>query len=1044
MADENTLDVNNPDILQQLMQQNTTNEQILKSIDTSLKQILGDANKISASNARNRGISDFFSGRNTPFNTRRFNSGKGAIGNFTDELGSAFVKELVGPEFREGLKNIRENLVRDFGVAFEDIPGKLGQQAGKKLVEEFASSKIGGELQKALQGKLNKSLDKFKSGYTKKMQSATKGEYKYDENLGKTIQNASQSSEAVQNLSETATATTDALKGVETSAESMTQATAMASEGTAGLEGVLGGLSGSLGELGPLIALAVIGYKFQMTLLKPLRDFGKWITGPTLDSIKKTVTALGKSLSRRSTSYANTLDEAQKRIKADLEYMVERPFKLLNEAAEAWYQAWDNNLKTITTTQGYTKSDVQDLAIAFSERLTREGLSSVISSTDIMNNLSKVISSGLSGAAAEEFAYLATVLNEAVPTQDFFSYAADYASIAANAVNQGKSQAEALRIANEQLTEFANSILTAKNATGGLTTGLQDAENLFKQSVQIAQTAKTNSSGTIGSMMATIAAVTGAIAPDLASSMTEAVYNAAVGGNSSSIVALRSLAGINASNTEFLLQLSKNPQKVFGAMFSKLAEMQNMSNGAFMEVAEGLSETFGLSTSAFARIDFSKLADAINNYNSSSTALDDIIDLVKDGQTTTSTAQLKMQQINKMILDEGLAYVLDSEEGRMIQEHMWNEQLAQQIQEATYGVDIVGAAKEILLGIGETIRRIWDLMSGKIFTNWAIDLAASAQEAYAQSEDVKQMLELVKVGNGNAEQFYRLTTQGQSYNVTDNLVNMLGGKSKYNTWHSLYKFTGAGVSGWDAIKNNPVSKAVFTELFGANGDSNYKSDLASDELMRERINGESQNVSAAQTKLRSKLDSFIESAVDFAKKGMSYDEYAATSTSVGIADLNSALESAGYSSSSVKEQYNEILAQMAINKKNEDAQKESAFWESTTKHLDTISSTFTKYLEEWEDYFINHTVYNNAYTRDTVDRIMREERESSESAIYALADALTENNVDLLVDPTLQTNALLSQILKVANAILNQQSTGGNGVSLPDTIAGLSLGLINM
>ena len=75
---------------------------------------------------------------------------------------------------------------------------------------------------------------------------------------------------------------------------------------------------------------------------------------------------------------------------------------------------------------------------------------------------------------------------------------------------------------------------------------------------------------------------------------------------------------------------------------------------------------------------------------------------------------------------------------------------------------------------------------------------------------------------------------------------------------------------------------------------------------------------------------------------------------------------------------------------------------------------------------------------------MREERENSESAIYALADALTENNVDLLVDPTLQTNALLSQILKVANAILNQQSTGTNGVSLPDTIAGLSLGLINM
>lgn len=1042
MADENTLDVNNPDILQQLMQQNTTNEQILKSIDTSLKQILGDANKISASNARNRGISDFFSGRNTPFNTRRFNSGKGAIGNFTDELGSAFVKELVGPEFREGLKNIRENLVRDFGVAFEDIPGKLGQQAGKKLVEEFASSKMGEELQKALQGKLNKSLDKFKSGYTKKMQSATKGEYKFDENLGKTIQNASQSSEAVQSLSETATATTDALKGVETSAESMTQATAMASEGTAGLEGVLGGLAGSLGELGPLIALAVVGFKFQMTLLKPLRDFGKWITGPTLNGIKKTVTALGQSLSRHSNSYAKALEASQTRIEADYKYMVERPFEILNAAAEEWYQAWDNNLKTITTTQGYSKSDVQDLAIAFSERLTREGLSSVISSTDIMNNLSKVISSGLSGAAAEEFAYLATVLNEVVPTQDFFSYAADYASIAANAVNQGKSQAEALSIANEQLTEFANSILTAKNATGGLTTGLQDAENLFKQSVQIAQTAKTNSSGTIGSMMATIAAVTGAIAPDLASSMTEAVYNAAVGGNASSIVALRSLAGINASNTEFLLQLSKNPQKVFGAMFSKLAEMQNMSNGAFMEVAEGLSETFGLSTSAFARIDFSKLADAINNYDYNSTALDDIIKLVKDGQTTTSSAQLKMQQINKMILDEGLAYVLDTEEGRVIQQHMWQEQQTQALTEATYGVNIVGAVKETIMGIEETLYRIWLVMTGNWAKALAYNVAESAMEARAQHNDITQMLELTKVGTGNSEKLYQLTHTGYDYNVVDNLVNMLGGHSAYKSIQDAAASAGYGNS--TGIPINTSTKAIWGSVTKSGAESFLANYVSPASFVGNAISTASGIVSDAQSKLKSKLSSMLSGIVDFAEKGGTFSEFIAKAKDFGISNFSEVMESAGYSSEKLESQYNDILNQIAINNNVNRNKTEETFWTNTTKYLDTLSSDVSKYLSEWEDYYISHTVYNNAYTRDTVDKIMREERESSESAIYALADALTENNVDLLVDPTLQTNALLSQILKVANAILNQQSTGGNGVSLPDTIAGLSLGLINM
>ena len=1042
MADENNLDMNNPDILQQLVQQNSTDTQILKSIDTSLKQILGDANKISASNARNMGISDIFSARNTPFSTRRFNNGKGAIGNFTDELGSAFVKELVGPEFHEGLKNIRENLVRDFGVAFEDIPGKLGQQAGKKLVEEFASSKMGAELQKALQGKLNNSLDKFKSGYTKKMQSATEGKYKFDENLGKAIQGVGQNSEAIQSLSETATATTDALQGVEASATNMSNATAIAAEGTQGLESVLGGLTGTLGELGPLIALAVVGFKFQMALTKPLRDFGKWVTGPTLNGIKKTVTALGQSLSRHSNSYTEALKASQTRIEADYEYMVKRPFEILNQAAEEWYQAWDNNLKTITTTQGYSKADVQDLAIAFSERLTKEGLSSVISSTDIMNNLSKVISAGLSGTAAEEFAYLATVLNEVVPTQDFFSYAADYASIAANAVNQGKSQTEALKIANEQLTEFANSILTAKNATGGLTTGLQDAESLFKQSVQIAQTAKTNSSGTIGSMMATIAAVTGAIAPDLASSMTEAVYNAAVGGNSSSIVALRSLAGINASNTEFLLELSKNPQKVFGAMFSKLAEMQNMSPGAFMEVAEGLSETFGLSASAFARVDFNALAEAINNYDSNSAALDDIVKLVKDGQTTTSTAQLKMQQINKMILDEGLSYVLDTEEGRIIQQHMWQEQQTQAITEATYGVNIVGAVKETIMGIEETLYRIWLVMTGNWAKAIAYNVAESAMEAKAQHDDITQMLELTKVGAGNSEKLYQLTHTGYDYDVVDNLVDMLGGHSTYKSIQDAAARAGYGNS--TSFQLGTSTKAIWNSVSKSGAASLFSNYVSPASFIGSTISAAGEVVNDVQSKLKSKISSMLNGIVDFAEKGGSFTEFLATAKDYGISSFTDAMESVGYSSEKLESQYNDIMNQLAINKQVERNKKEETFWDSTTNYLDKISSSVSKYLEEWEDYYISHTVYNNAYTRDSVDRIMREERENSESAIYALADALTENNVDLLVDPTLQTNALLSQILKVANAILNQQSTGTNGVSLPDTIAGLSLGLINM
>ena len=75
---------------------------------------------------------------------------------------------------------------------------------------------------------------------------------------------------------------------------------------------------------------------------------------------------------------------------------------------------------------------------------------------------------------------LATILNAAIPNQDFFGYADEYASIVANATAQGQSQAEALEYANEQLESFASNVLySSRVLTNGVTTGLQDAENLF-------------------------------------------------------------------------------------------------------------------------------------------------------------------------------------------------------------------------------------------------------------------------------------------------------------------------------------------------------------------------------------------------------------------------------------------------------------------------------------------------------------------------------------------------------------------------------------
>ena len=114
---------------------------------------------------------------------------------------------------------------------------------------------------------------------------------------------------------------------------------------------------------------------------------------------------------------------------------------------------------------------------------------------------------------------------------------------------------------------------------------------------------------------------------------------------------------------------------------------------------------------------------------------------------------------------------------------------------------------------------------------------------------------------------------------------------------------------------------------------------------------------------------------------------------------------------------------------------------SYSSHLYKKFDTFQK---SWNEYFIEHKVYNNSFTHETYDKIARKEKESSETAIYALAEALTQNDVKLLLDPTVQTNALLAQILKVVSALLTQTSSGSNQVALPSTLTKLLLNNSNI
>jgi len=640
---------------------------------------------------------------------------------FTKGIENQLLNSLTGGDFKKGMNRALATFSKQFGVELKDLPGALGKNIGKQIFGDGKNS----ILNKALQTAGNKLAGS-------------------NSELGKAVGNVINSA---------------AGSGVKAAGQAMGDVAA----GGAQVTGAMGELTAVASAAAPVILGVVIAAK----LLKP-----------AFEGLVKLSEALQAAATRREESRKKQSEEAQKRLKADMEYMAREPFEILMNAAKKWEDAWDANLAKISLTQGYTKEDVYDLYSSVSERLISEGLGSVIPATDIINNLSSVLESGLSGKIAEEFAYEATKLTAAVPTENFLSYGSTYAQLISDATAQGMAQAEAVQYANQQLEAFANNLLySSRNLSGGLGTGLKDASNLLSSAVAIAQSAKSGNAADISGTLTSVSAIVSSVAPDLASGLVDNVVKAAIGGNSDTIVALRSLSGMNASNTEFLKQLANDPQGLFVTIFKNLANMQNMSPDNYMEVAEGLSSIFGIDMKAFARVDFNNLADKIAEMNINSGALSENMSLLASGEATMSTEQLKLQEINNTILEEGLAYVIDSEAGRMVQQHMWEEQIAQQMQEATYAVEIQGSALAFLEGIRETIVNLLNFLNPISYAaNSIANMDASVKEVEERREDIAEILQLSAVGS-NQQALTNLVTVGQDLALVRPLIEMMGGKS---------------------------------------------------------------------------------------------------------------------------------------------------------------------------------------------------------------------------------------------------------------------------
>lgn len=1032
---------------------------------------------------------------------------------FLDGFEKALLDSLGGSQFKDGIKKSLNKFAEALGTDIDGLQEEFGSQIGKILSNNIKNSNLG--------KRLNLGDDLFDS-------------------LKQKIFEGNNMSSLTDMLKEMKTGNHDMTFLYDKFASSIGNASPVLGKLAGGAGKALGAIdkfTGGLGGTAIAIALAkkvmnefVAGGK---RALEGFSDFGK---------------VLKAASNRYTASQEQNLKYANERLKADIETLITEPFTILKKSAEEVYSAWNSNLRLVAGTQGYTKADVQDLMSEYAQRIQQEGLDRTVASTEVYNNLAKVIQSGLTGRAAVEFAYQATKYNAALPNQDFFNYVDTYASVAANAIAAGKSEAEALQIANNSLADFSNSLLYAsRNLVGGYSTGLKAADSIYSSAVKIAQAARSDNINQIASSLLAIQGYVGSIAPDLASSLSDKIYQIATGGNASDIVALRSLAGINASNTEFLRALANNPQSVLGNMFANLGNMFTQSADAYMEKAESYASLFGISSEAFQRIDFMSLAAAVNNMDSNTNTLEENMKLLRDGQTTTNADQLKIAQINKYMVEEGLAYVIDNEAAQMIQEHMWDEQMKRELMEAEYGVNLVGGAAEALQKIVSGIDRILSILNPAAWFAKVVNVIETSTESANQQADLRQLLELGRVGNKNTSAISDLLTRNRNLKLTSSLVELMGGTANYKS----------GLSGFSTFLNNlgnPLQSAVTTAgnifnavtkgnnlLTGRHRDagaavtsvgSQYQwgnlgnisksaASLASALLTASDASaGVSHNivttanevVSASAATAKDKLEKMLSEdylVQQYINQGKSYQEWLNSGKQFGITDTEQALKDAGYDLLSVQDYFQNKQTEAGLTEIASKAEEEKQFrqvglqfmstrfwdeyktpmltqvtalvggldslvvmhtgWRDTQlqklqnivdnqvdwkQYFDSMwsSSIFSnggeggllsKFFDEFVKIFVDHTYYNNSgYKYSDVTAIQRQENAEKGAAVYALADALTENFVDLK-NPSVQTNALLAQILVVATAIMNQNNNVAGTVSLSDALTGLALGLTN-
>jgi hypothetical protein len=110
----------------------------------------------------------------------------------------------------------------------------------------------------------------------------------------------------------------------------------------------------------------------------------------------------------------------------------------------------------------------------------------------------------------------------------------------------------------------------------------------------------------------------------------------------------------------------------------------------------------------------------------------------------------------------------------------------------------------------------------------------------------------------------------------------------------------------------------------------------------------------------------------------------------------------------------------------------------------TSSSMFQQCLRAWVNYIAESKAYTESISKSSAwSDLQSAERDQQNEATLALAEALKVFSADELqkMDPQLQANVLLGQILVVLQTIMQQNNTVGGTLTLPDQFSALAMGM---